>query len=324
MFNHHITFPNISRTSQESPIVQHIYSSLLHKAYLRALYLCLIINLIASSSHAEPVQTIKLNREVLKNFKRARVHVPVDPFYNAGALIAEGVQFHELLQNQLNDEIKSNPERYLLRFVCSDGYMTTYPFASTLGGSGVIADQLISLAPQEEGVPDPSNSDSNQTSSTQRWPTRHRGKLRDHAGPYYLLWEGERFSKHRPWPYQLTSIDILPAQHLEALKPDPTDGVDTGFKLFSTHCKACHTMNLVGGAMGPELNVPQNILSYRTREQVIAFIKNPKSFRFSSLMPPSTLPDQDLELILDYLQAMAKRQVCKTLESCQHIAHTLE
>ena len=46
-----------------------------------------------------------------------------------------------------------------------------------------------------------------------------------------------------------------------------------------------------GGKMGPELNVPKNILEYRDREQLAAFIKNPQAFRFGSLMPPTALSE---------------------------------
>ena len=266
--------------------------------------------------HAKPIQSITLNQEVLSAFERVQVHVPVDPFYRKGMLVAEGVRFDDVLSSQLSDTIKSNPKQYLLRFVCSDGYMTIYPFSSIKGGAGIIADRLISLAPQEGGAPQ-----AYLHSKAKPWPMRQRDQAEDHPGPYYILWEGERFSKHRPWPYQLTSIDILPTRHLSALKPDPADGVDAGYKLFATHCKACHAMNLVGGVMGPELNVPQNITNYRTRAQLAAFIKNPKSFRFSSLMPPSALSTQEIELVLDYLKAMSKRQVCQTIETCQQLVH---
>ena len=269
----------------------------------------------ASWSYADPVQSVVLNQELLKQFKRVQVRVPIDPFYRGGALIAEGVSFDDVLKTYLRDEIKSHPDQYLIRFVCSDGYMTTYPFSSTIGGVGVIADRLISLAPQEA-----SPAQVHPPQAPHSWPIRKRGKIEDHPGPYYLLWQDERYSKHRPWPYQLTSIDILPANHLAALKPNPKDGVDAGYQLFAVHCKACHAMNLVGGTMGPELNVPQNILSYRDREQLLEFIKNPKNFRFSSLMPPSVLSRQEIGLILDYLKAMSNHRVCQTLEECQRIA----
>ena len=282
---------------------------------LCSLLLCMLILFGASWSYADPVQSVVLNQELLQQFKRVQVRVPVDPFYRGGELIAEGVKFDDVLKSHLRDEIKSHPDRYLIRFVCSDGYMTTYPFSSTIGGVGVIADRLISLAPQET-----SPARAHPPQEHRPWPIRKRGKIEDHPGPYYLLWRDERYSKHRPWPYQLTSIDILPANHLAALEPDPKDGVDAGYQLFAVHCKACHAMNLVGGTMGPELNVPQNILSYRDREQLLEFIKNPKIFRFSSLMPPSVLSRQDIGLILDYLKAMSNRRVCQTLEECQRIA----
>ena len=288
-----------------------------HELMMFVLYLCLHLTtslLIPTQSHADPILKVKLDSTIIQRFKRVQVNVPIDPFYRRGSLIAEGVSLDELLDAQLSDHIKAHPERYLLRFVCSDGYMTTYPFSSIIGGTGIVADRLISLAPQKD-----TPASEQPRTATQPWPMRQKGKKRDHPGPYYLLWEGERYSKHRPWPYQLTSIDILPANHLAALKPNPGDGVEAGYQLFMTHCKACHTLNLVGGTMGPELNVPQNILNYRDRAQLLAFIKNPSSFRFSSLMPPSTLSIKEINSVLDYLSAMSNRQVCQSIDACRRL-----
>ena len=76
-------------------------------------------------------------------------------------------------------------------------------------------------------------------------------------------------------------------------------------------------MNLIGGRLGPELNVPKNITTYRSRSLLLAFMKHPQSFRAGSLMPPSHLNDAQLNQVLDYLEAMAKVQVCTTAEACQ-------
>ena len=70
--------------------------------------------------------------------------------------------------------------------------------------------------------------------------------------------------------------------------------------------------------MGPELNVPQNILSYRSRAQVKAFIRAPESFRLGSRMPAfQSLSEAEVDAIIDYLEAMNDRRVCKDLASCR-------
>jgi hypothetical protein len=50
----------------------------------------------------------------------------------------------------------------------------------------------------------------------------------------------------------------------------------------------CDSLNVVGGSMAPEFNVPKNITEYWKGDNIIAFAKNPKSFRRSSIMPPVT------------------------------------
>ena len=91
---------------------------------------------------------------------------------------------------------------------------------------------------------------------------------------------------------------------------------EAGYQLFRTYCLACHTVNLQGGKMGPELNVPQNIFAYRDGDQVRAFDRNPQSFRAASLMPPQMIADDKLEAIFAYLRAMEKRKVCASAAEC--------
>ena len=269
---------------------------------------------LANPSGAEELPSFILNGALFQGIPRRAVAVSTDPFYRVGALHAEGYSLRAIFERGLSAEQRAHPERYLVRFVCSDGYKTSFPFTAVLGGEPVLADRLISYAdvdgkalPLTEGQP---------------WPTRRQGRTHSNAGPYYLLWHGERYGNlRRPWPYQLTRIDILSVHHLSALEPPPHAQVSAGHQLYRSYCKSCHSLNLVGGQLGPELNVPQNILSYRERSQLFAFIRNPNTFRFGSQMPAMLhLNDEQLNQILDYLQAMEGRRVCESVEACQAIA----
>ena len=149
------------------------------------------------------------------------------------------------------------------------------------------------------------------------WAPKLRGKSEQTPAPYYLVWAGETDLKARPWPYQLVSIEVLVDDALAAaLEPPPEAGAEAGYQLFRTYCLACHTVNLQGGKMGPELNVPKNISAYRDGDLVRAFVRNPQSFRAASLMPPQMISNDKIEAIFVYLRAMEKRKVCASAAEC--------
>ena len=78
-----------------------------------------------------------------------------------------------------------------------------------------------------------------------------------------------------------------------------------GFELYKKNCMKCHSVNKVGGVMGPEMNVPKNITEYWQTKDIKAFVKNPYSYRYNSKMPPVVnLQDDELDLIVDYLTYM--------------------
>jgi mono/diheme cytochrome c family protein len=112
-----------------------------------------------------------------------------------------------------------------------------------------------------------------------------------------------------PWPYQMVEISIDKAD--EGLQKPPTESLTRGYKIFKQNCVACHSLNLQGGVVGPELNVPKNILEYEDRKFLKEFIGNPSSFRARSKMPAfnSTLSDQEIDDILDYLAWMGKHKL---------------
>ncbi len=54
--------------------------------------------------------------------------------------------------------------------------------------------------------------------------------------------------------------------------------------------------------MGPELNSPKNITEYWHKKDILAFIKDPKSYRHNSHMPSLNLLDKEIDSIYDYLE----------------------
>ncbi|MCG3174548.1 MAG: hypothetical protein GMKNLPBB_02793 [Myxococcota bacterium] len=136
------------------------------------------------------------------------------------------------------------------------------------------------------------------------------GPRKANPGPYYLIWTQPHQQDHHAWPrpYQLVSIEIA---RFEGLFPHtvpagaPADSpAAAGFQLFRELCFRCHAINREGGRVGPELNVPKNILEYRPAEQVRAYIRNPLEFRYGAMPPHQQLGDGQLDALIAYLRHM--------------------
>jgi mono/diheme cytochrome c family protein len=133
-------------------------------------------------------------------------------------------------------------------------------------------------------------------------------------GPYYVVWEqpAQRDPHRYPWPYQLVAIEIAsyarryPHTAPSGLPPDAPAWA--GFAIFRNECIACHAINGEGGTIGPELNVPQSIVEYRPAEQLKAFIRNPQTFRYTSMPSHEHLTPADLDAVLAYFGAMRDRK----------------
>ena len=134
-------------------------------------------------------------------------------------------------------------------------------------------------------------------------------------GPFYVVWTGAaQQDTHRyPWPYQLTEIEIAPIEKLYPhIAPTgvPADApARAGYAIFAGQCIACHAINREGGTVGPDLNVPRSIVEYRPAEQIKAYIRDPLSFRYTSMPPHPALSDADLEALIAYFTAMKDRKV---------------
>ena len=67
-------------------------------------------------------------------------------------------------------------------------------------------------------------------------------------------------------------------------------------------CSACHTINGVGGKVGPDLT---KVGGRRTKEWIEEQLKNPKSHNPDSIMPSyAKLPEKDREALADYLSGL--------------------
>lgn len=133
-------------------------------------------------------------------------------------------------------------------------------------------------------------------------------------GPFYMVWAGaeQKDLEQYPRPWQLARVEIAPFEQVFP-KTLPTGMPEDsaawrGFAIYKEQCVRCHAMNQQGGRVGPEFNVPQNITEYRPEEQIRAYIRNPRTFRYGNMPPFEHLSEGDLDDVLAYLRAMKDRK----------------
>ena len=125
-----------------------------------------------------------------------------------------------------------------------------------------------------------------------------------------MIWdEGVKIKEQVPWPYQLVKIEVVDwaAKYplVVPLKSASGSPEMQGFAIFKAQCIRCHSINLQGGEVGPELNIPQNITEYWKTDVLKAFIKNSAAFRAKSKMPVfESLSEKQVDLVVAYLKAM--------------------
>jgi mono/diheme cytochrome c family protein len=129
--------------------------------------------------------------------------------------------------------------------------------------------------------------------------------------PFYLVWTGAgQNDPHRyPWPYQLAAVELAPFESRYPLTlpvgAAPGAPAREGFAIFRSECIACHAINGQGGSVGPELNVPRSIVEYRPAEQIKAYVRDPGSFRYTSMPPHRHLSDAQLDALVAYFRVMS-------------------
>lgn len=230
------------------------------------------------------------------------------------AEVAQDPAYHKAMRYRgwrLDDVLALIPElktldatQHELRLIALDGYTVTWPLAELTGGAGVIAFE-------DKAQPD-----------GKEWSSFMQGKREVTPAPFYLVWDKTPYGPQRPWPYQLARISVLATAtaygkaypgHLAA-----DAQVMVGFGVYKQRCMSCHSVNLSGGELGPELNVPRNITEYWSEEHLRGLIKNPRAYRARSVMPAfPDLSDADVDALLTYLRAMMGAKVCDSAEACE-------
>ncbi len=134
------------------------------------------------------------------------------------------------------------------------------------------------------------------------------GQQRANPSPFYLIWANKAQTnlETHPRPYQLATIEIAKFEDVFPFTVPKGAGDDAqkGFATFRQQCILCHAINRQGGRIGSELNVPQSIVEYRPVEQIKAYIKNPLTFRYSTMPPHPNMSEAELDQVIAYFTAM--------------------
>jgi mono/diheme cytochrome c family protein len=132
------------------------------------------------------------------------------------------------------------------------------------------------------------------------------GNRQQNPGPLYIVWTGaeQTTQNEYPWPWQLARINLIRFKDAYPLVyPDGAEvssGAYSGYEIFKGRCVRCHSMNKDGGKIGPDLNAPQSIVTYRSPEMIKEFIKNPSKYRYTQMPDHPDLTESDLDNLLKY------------------------
>ncbi|MDX2072258.1 MAG: c-type cytochrome [Haliscomenobacter sp.] len=170
-------------------------------------------------------------------------------------------------------------------FTCSDGYAPNMNLSKVLSHNAYLVVQ-----------------DLDQAKLGNDWADSLVNKFR----PFYLVWQdASEGDAGFAWPYGLVEIRIASFFHDFAdAFPLHNPAAQKGFQLFQVHCMKCHSVNKIGGVMGPEFNYPKSITEYWKKEDMFNFMRNPQSYRYSAKMPAVGLSRGEFEEIYGYLVEM--------------------
>ncbi len=188
-----------------------------------------------------------------------------------------------------------NADDLVIVFSAVDGYKVSMAYKDALSEEGFIAYK------------------DNAATEPKKWMNFKFGKQMTTPSPFYLVWPKKGLDEWRyPWPFQLASISLQPANvYFGAAAPTGGDSkVNNGFNLFSRYCIRCHSVNLAGGEVGPELNIPKNITEYFKEGELAGFILNATAYRAGTKMPvfANLINNNDAQAIVSYLMHMKSQK----------------
>lgn len=197
-------------------------------------------------------------------------------------------------------------KREVVVFEAKDGFKITIPYS-------YIEKYKPFLATRDTSLP-----------AGQDWEvTRDGGRMID-GGPYYLMWGTAQYNvPENYWAFGVVKI-IFSTFKKEFGASAPVNitnsEITRGLAIFQSSCLACHTMNLIGGQLGPEMNVPKNFTEYLKKDFILSYVRSPQSYRASAKMPPQDfLTKDEISSVLSYLEEMKNNKICHNAKECEDV-----
>lgn len=227
--------------------------------------------------------TENLDLKILKKKLSSKIITVDDPVYKKKKQYEAFLLTDVLLFLNLKDKFED------IEFTCSDGYKP------------VLEMDLIVKAQPFLAFRDVDAKD---------WEEFSVGKSKKTPGPFYLIWPSK--IEEAAWPYQIVGISQINFKEKYSKiyplgKKLPAE-VSRGFNIFRKHCLKCHSINLEGGELGPEFNIPKNITEYRSKKYLKKFILDSNSYRLKSPMPlfKDILTNLQIDEVISYISWMRR------------------
>ncbi|MDD5151623.1 MAG: c-type cytochrome [Flavobacterium sp.] len=218
------------------------------------------------------------------------VTIANDPVYHKQKKY-KAVNASLLIKNEI-DLTKIDPKNTKIVFECIDGYKPEMPLELFLNANSY-------LAFQDVDAPKGSN-----------WETILKDGNEMNAEPFYIVYPSvSDKDTHYKWPYNLVKMYLEPLnKSIIELYPLKNRKLESGYVLFKNYCLTCHSINRIGGTMGPELNEPKSVTEYWKEKELVDYIVNPASFRNKVKMPTLGITKQQSQEIVDYLKYMSENK----------------
>lgn len=242
-------------------------------------------------------------RGALEALEPVTVEIARDPVYEKRKRF-RGYRLPDLL-GRLRRYAEREGAEWTVRFAAADGYTVSAPLNELPVEKGLVAFRDLESAARRDFEP------------------VQKGSKRISPAPFYLVWDvPDADSSRLPWPYQLVEIALTKGTTYARAAPEGDGQAERGYALFETHCIKCHSINLAGGRVGPELNVPKNITEYWQPSDLRQYIRNPSSYRAGAEMPAfDSLEQEQLQTLLAYLRAMKSQKICSSAQACAERRH---
>lgn len=176
-----------------------------------------------------------------------------------------------------------------LVFLCLDGYKSNTAAAN-------VKSLDLRLAYGEDGLPG-------------KWSLIPTGKTMSNPAPFMVISANTSDPKIFSWPFQMNQIEVVSfAKKFPRMLPSgvrENSKVARGFSVFREQCVKCHSVNLQGGEIGPELNIPKSITEYRSTRFLRQWLHDPEQFRARARMPSPNLTPKEIDEVIAYLRHMA-------------------